>query len=112
MPNSNKEKINIEKELSELGISEKEKKLMKGTLNYKKNIPFIVIIVFAVCHQWIRYYDILRQDVFFLIFTSIFYVALIWASIWTYFYQKKISATFIKIVLKRNKDKKEEGGDR
>jgi len=104
MADSNKEKIDIEKELSELGISEKDKKLIKGTLNYKKNIPFIVIIVFAVCHQWIRYYSLLRQDAFFLIFTSIFYVALIWASIWTYFYQKKLSSVFIKIVLKRNKD--------
>ena len=103
---SNKEKIDTQKELLELSISEKEKKFMRNTFDYKKNIPFIAIVVIAVCHQWIKYYSLLRLDIFFFIFTSIFYAGLIWAAIWTYFYQRRISFLFIKLLKLINENDK------
>ena len=84
--------------LARINFSEKEKKIIKNTMNYRKNIPFIVIIVFVVVYEFWIYRCLLWQDIFFMIFNCIFYGALIWSAIWTFFYQKKISALFIKLL--------------
>ena len=93
-----KQENDIQSVLASIDISEKEKKTIRDTASYRKNIPFIAIITFIVIYEFWVYRYLLWQDIFFMIFNCVFYGALIWSAIWTCLYQKKINLLLIKLL--------------
>ena len=83
--------------LASLGLTKQEENLVKNAAAYKTNIPFILILIFGICYIWFKQFNFFRQNIFFMIYNAVIYLGIIWAAVWAYSYQKKVSHLFMKL---------------
>lgn len=92
-------------DLSSVSLTQQEVKLIKNAAEYNTNIPLIIIIIISFSYIWLRHLNLFTQNTFFLIYNAVVYLGFIWATLWTYYYQKKLSRLFTRLIKMVNSPK-------